>query len=122
LVTLSARDGLNTIATNFNGTVSFDCAASNSSALLITPARSGNFTNGVWSANITVLQMARRAALRADDGSNHVGVSTAFNVLGPNQPPIIYAQPASHAAVVGGARSEERRVGNEGMRRGLSGG
>jgi hypothetical protein len=51
------------------------------SAAPLTPANSGNFSNGVWSGSVTVQQPATNVVLRADDGLEHSGQSMAFDVL-----------------------------------------
>ena len=48
----------------------------------ISPTVSANFSNGTWTGNMTVMQPATQMKLRADDGFNHLGDSTAFNVTG----------------------------------------
>ncbi len=50
-------------------------------AVPISPTVSGNFSNGVWSANLTVLQAASNAVVRADDANGHTGSSNPFEVL-----------------------------------------
>jgi len=55
-----------------------------STPVAITPTNSGNFANGVWSGNITVLQPAINIVLRADDGSGHTGSSNPFDVVVQN--------------------------------------
>ncbi len=49
-------------------------------ALNVTPTVSGTFTNGVWTGNLAVLQVATNAVLSASDGSGHVGSSNPFQV------------------------------------------
>ena len=50
------------------------------SLVSITPTNSGNFVNGAWNGNITVLQPATNVVLQADDGSGHTGFSNPFDV------------------------------------------
>jgi len=45
------------------------------------PVVSGNFTNGVWSGTVAVLQPAANVALQASAGTGHSGLSVPFNVL-----------------------------------------
>jgi hypothetical protein len=52
-----------------------------SNSIALSPASSGAFTNGVWSGNVTVGQTATNVVLKADDGTGHIGLSTAFNVI-----------------------------------------
>ena len=60
--------------------------------VLIAPVVSGNFTNGTWTGNVTVLQDATRMRLRANDGAGRLGDSNAFDVLG-----MIFARPQTVA-------------------------
>ncbi len=52
-----------------------------SSPAMIAPTNSGNFTNGIWSGNVTALQPATNMVLVASDIGGHTGASAAFNVL-----------------------------------------
>jgi len=67
----------------------------------VLPAVTGNFTNGVWSGNVTVLNLATNVVLTADDGHGHLGVSNPFDVL-PAMAPVILAQPTNRT-VLGGS-------------------
>jgi uncharacterized repeat protein (TIGR01451 family) len=49
----------------------------------ITPTNSGNFINGAWTGNITVLQQTSNIVLRADN-AGHTGLSGPFAVLVQN--------------------------------------
>ncbi|MCI0746263.1 MAG: putative Ig domain-containing protein [Verrucomicrobia subdivision 3 bacterium] len=49
-------------------------------AVPISPTVSGNFSSGVWTGNITVLEVVTNMYLRADDGSAHRGFSSLFTV------------------------------------------
>ena len=68
----------------------------------ITPTNSGNFVNGAWTGNITVLNRATGAMLVADDGNGHTGLSNPFDVVPANMAPVILAQPTNQVAIVGG--------------------
>lgn len=46
----------------------------------ISPAVSGNFTNGVWSGYLTVQQICSNVVVTANDGTNHTGLSSSFQV------------------------------------------
>jgi hypothetical protein len=48
----------------------------------VTPVATGNFTNGVWSGYIAVLQAATNVILQASAGLGHSGASAPFTVLG----------------------------------------
>ncbi len=69
------------------------------SSVTVLPAVTGNFTNGIWSGNVTVLDLATNAVLVADDGNGHTGLSNPFNV---NMAPVILAQPTNQTVTVGG--------------------
>jgi uncharacterized delta-60 repeat protein len=73
----------------------------NAAPISITPTNSGNFVNGVWSGNITALQLATNVVLRADDGSGHTGSSNPFDVLSAF-PPVITSQPTNQTVFAGG--------------------
>jgi uncharacterized repeat protein (TIGR01451 family) len=49
-------------------------------AIAVSPGTSGNFVSGVWSGNVTVLQLAMNMNLRANDGNGHKGLSGTFTV------------------------------------------
>jgi uncharacterized repeat protein (TIGR01451 family) len=50
------------------------------SSVPISPTNSGNFANGAWSGSITVQQPVTNVVLYANDGANHTGTSTPFDV------------------------------------------
>jgi uncharacterized repeat protein (TIGR01451 family) len=50
----------------------------------ITPSITGNFTNGVWSGNLTLQQPATRVVVSANDGDGHFGSGNPFDVLVPD--------------------------------------
>ncbi|MEI7947597.1 MAG: S8 family serine peptidase [bacterium] len=52
-----------------------------SACVPITPLATGNFVNGAWSGNVTVLDSATNAHLYANDGAGHGGSSNPFDVL-----------------------------------------
>ena len=83
-VTMTARDATNGILTTFNGVVNLRAMDVNSNVVPITPASSGNFTNGVWSGSITVQQPAPSVLLSGDDANGHSGSSNPFEVIAPN--------------------------------------
>ena len=49
--------------------------------IAISPVTSGNLAMGVWTGNVTVLEVATNMYLHADDGSGHTGNSNPFDVL-----------------------------------------
>jgi hypothetical protein len=62
------------------------------------PIVASNFVSGVWTGSVTVLSTGNGVRLRADDASNHFGISTQFNVI-PTVPPgavLTVANGASH--------------------------
>jgi uncharacterized repeat protein (TIGR01451 family) len=74
---------------NFNSTqawwdeISFD-NGNQSSVITLSPTNSGNFVNGLWSGNVTVLQPATNVVLQANDGHQHTGFSNPFDVDATN--------------------------------------
>ncbi|MBC8094310.1 MAG: DUF11 domain-containing protein, partial [Akkermansiaceae bacterium] len=50
-------------------------------SVVMTPSVSGTFTNGLWSGNVTVQQLATNLVLRANDGDGHLGNSLPVDVL-----------------------------------------
>ena len=95
-VTINALDASNNPASNFTGTVSL-YSTSNS----VVPIVSGNFTNGIWSGNVAVLNRATNAVLVADDGNGHTGSSNPFDIVPANMAPVILAQPTNQTVIVG---------------------
>jgi uncharacterized repeat protein (TIGR01451 family) len=61
------------------------------------PALSGNFVDGLWSGDITVLRTATNVTLLADYFGEFTGRSNPFNVASSNQAPIIVTQPAARS-------------------------
>jgi hypothetical protein len=49
-------------------------------AVGVSPALSGTFTNGFWTGNLSVQQIASNVVLTANDGQGHSGSSSSFNV------------------------------------------
>ena len=52
--------------------------------LVVSPANSGNFTNGIWSGSVAVSassQPVSNVVVRADDGNGHTGSSNPFHVV-----------------------------------------
>jgi hypothetical protein len=47
----------------------------------VSPVVSENFTNGVWSGNLAVLQSASNVTLRASAGTGHYSQSLSFDVI-----------------------------------------
>jgi uncharacterized repeat protein (TIGR01451 family) len=96
-VTINAWDALNNPVTNFTGAVSLYSTSNH-----VVPVVSDNFTNGIWSGNVAVLNRATNAVLVADDGNGHTGLSNPFDVVPANMPPVILAQPTDQTVIVGG--------------------
>jgi len=69
---------LDTIASGGSG------GGGSGSGIPISPTNSGNFVNGAWNGNLTVLQLATNVTLVADDGNGHTGSSNPFNVTVTN--------------------------------------
>jgi len=47
----------------------------------VTPTVTGSFSNGVWSGNVAVQQLATNVTLAADDGAGHTGASNPFDLV-----------------------------------------
>jgi hypothetical protein len=71
VVVLTAQNSNNSTVTNFNGTV----ALSSDSGVVISPAISGTFSQGLWTGSLAVAQSGSGIVLRADDGLGHFGVT-----------------------------------------------
>ena len=50
-------------------------------SVAMTPTNAGNFTGGVWTGDMTVLQAASNVVLSANDGLGHSGLSNPFQVV-----------------------------------------
>ena len=84
-VTLTARTVLNDPVTNFAGPVSVSgVLAGSGQPVVVTPAVLTNFVHGVCSAQLVVPLADISLALRAQDGSGHIGLSGSFNVGAAN--------------------------------------
>jgi hypothetical protein len=79
-VRLEARDELNTVATNFNGSCSL---AATNVGVTVSPTNCGTFTNGIWSGSLVVSSVATNATLAANDGIGHLGLTNVQIVLAP---------------------------------------
>lgn len=55
-------------------------AAATAGALSMSPLATGNFTNGVWTGNITITDHAADAVITASDNGGHAGTSNPFAV------------------------------------------
>ncbi len=99
-VTITARDNTNGVVTSFGGAVTFSAQAGISNVIALAPLQSGNFTNGVWSGAITMLQPGQNIVVRANDGAGHAGSSNPFNVGLPNDIAVSVAD-SPHPVVYG---------------------
>lgn len=80
-VNITARDYFNNTASNFSGVVALSAlAAGSTNSLPVSPASSGNFSNGVWTGSMTVQQLATNVRLWAVDEFGHTGQSLPFDV------------------------------------------
>jgi hypothetical protein len=70
-------------------------------SISILPTVTGNFTNGVWSGNMTVSNLGTNVVLVADDGHGHRGTSNPFNVISAGLLPAILVQPTNQALFIG---------------------
>jgi len=50
----------------------------------MSPTNTGNFTNGVWSGNLSIQELGAMFVLMADDGDGHVGFANRFGVYQTN--------------------------------------
>ena len=96
-VTISAWDAMNNPGTNFTGAVSLYSTSNR-----VVPIVSGNFTNGIWSGNVAVLNRATNVVLVADDGNGHTGLSNPFNVVPASMAPAILVPPTNQTVLAGG--------------------
>ena len=53
--------------------------------VLVTPVISGNFTDGIWSGEISLLSAAADVVVLARDNSGHVGKSSLIQIVAPPQ-------------------------------------
>jgi hypothetical protein len=97
-VTITALDAFNTIVTNFTGPVTISSSPDN----IVSPNMSADFTNGVWTGQITLDNRADGTVLTADDGSGHLGMSNPFDVAPANAPAIIVTEPTDQSTEAGG--------------------
>jgi subtilisin family serine protease/glutamine cyclotransferase len=79
-VTLTALDAKGYRVTDFTGVVSLS-GFTDTSPIPITPTATGNFTDGVWTGNITVSQAASIVYFHMDDNAGHVADSNPIVVL-----------------------------------------
>jgi uncharacterized repeat protein (TIGR01451 family) len=83
-VNITARDYFNNTASNFTGVVALSGVAGvTSNSLPVSPASSGNFSNGVWTGSVMVPQLATNVTLWAVDDFGHSGQSLPFDVVLP---------------------------------------
>jgi hypothetical protein len=68
--------------------------------LNVSPTSIADFTNGIWSGLVTVMDPSPNVTLRVDDGHGHFGNSNPFSVTNPLAP-LIVVQPASQNAIGG---------------------
>jgi hypothetical protein len=80
-------------------------------SISILPTVTGNFTNGVWSGNMTVSNPGTNVVLVADDGHGHHGTSNPFNVISAGLLPAILAQPTNQTVFIGDAAAFGVTVG-----------
>jgi hypothetical protein len=88
-VTIVARDATNGMVTNFNGPV----LLSSTNGVLISPAASANFSQGVWTGTISVSQSVTNLVLCATDVLGATGLANPINVL---VPPALQAVPVGN--------------------------
>ncbi len=60
-------------------------SAASAENLAVAPLTLGPFTNGIWSGDLSVMEVATNAQLEVSDGAGHRGLSAAFTVVpGPH--------------------------------------
>jgi uncharacterized repeat protein (TIGR01451 family) len=83
--TLTARTLLDTVVSNFSGTVAFSAFSTfDGSAVSVLPGTSLNFSNGAWTGELSVPSPAGAVVLRATDAAGRFGVSEPFSVVTTN--------------------------------------
>ena len=87
------------LGTNYLYLVDLRYTVGASSAIAVTPTNSGNFIQGVWTGDITVLQPATNVSLVATDSGGHRGTSTNFDVLLANDLSVIIVDQPDPLAV-----------------------
>ncbi len=83
-VRLTALDAFNAPVTDFTNTVAFSGLAADrqpGNPMPLSPASSGNFSNGVWSGFMTVLTAGAAVQLSTDDGGGHISSGNTFDVF-----------------------------------------
>lgn len=81
-VTVRALDPFNNIVSNFNGAAAFTgTARTGAVSVLVLPTTPGTFSSGVWTGAVWLPATNVHVVLKADDGQEHVGLSSPFNVL-----------------------------------------
>lgn len=93
-VTVVARDPFNGLVSNFFGNVNLTATARTGAVnVTVYPGVLRNFSNGVWTGTVRVLLTNVQVVLKADDGQEHVGLSSPFNVIG--RFPLLLSVPSS---------------------------
>lgn len=76
---ITAQDRNGETVQNFRGTVQLrSVVGSQTNTILVAPANSSPFVNGVWNGSVTVEQAAASLRLLARDNQGHTGLSDAF--------------------------------------------
>jgi hypothetical protein len=104
MATVTAQDAYNNTVTAFTGTTNLSgLRAAMAGPVALNPVKTGTFSSGIWTGNVTVSQMGMGITLRADDGSGHSGVSNAFDVV--EAPSLIVTTTADTASSIDGRTS-----------------
>ena len=83
--TLTARTLLDTVVTNFSGTVAFSAFSTfDGSPVTVFPGTSINFSNGAWTGQLSLPTPAGAVVLRATDSAGRFGISEPFSVVTTN--------------------------------------
>ncbi len=79
-VSIQARGTTNAVFTSFTGMVLLTATAS---GVPVNPSISTGFVQGAWTGSVVVSQVASNLVLEANDGSGHIGLANAINVIAP---------------------------------------
>ncbi|OYW76315.1 MAG: hypothetical protein B7Z37_09475 [Verrucomicrobia bacterium 12-59-8] len=81
-VSITAQDVSGNTLTSYAGTP-FLSASGAGGGVAISPLNASGFSNGVWTGQITSFSSDTNISVNVSDGSGHLGVSNAFDVINP---------------------------------------
>lgn len=97
-VTITAFDALDRVVSNYLGPALLSSTPANT----VSPDVTDDFTNGVWTGDVALLDRATNAVLIADDGSGDIGTSNPFNLEPANMAAVVLTQPTDQQAFAWG--------------------